>query len=111
MTVFKQKKEIKDNQIVISCLQKQIAFSKLTQKPVTDLDQFCTLPRAISDANGILEKGQKSVASQIFKSLYKEAFVSILPDSKNENTCTAVIIEGMFIINTSPLSTHKTYNF
>ena len=110
MTVFKQEKEIKDNQTVISCLRKQIAFSKLTQKPVTDLDQFSTLPRAISDANGIPEKGQKSAASQIFKSLYKEAFVSVLPDSKNENTCTAVIIEGMFIINTSPLSTHKTFD-
>ena len=43
--LFKQKKEIKpDNQTVISCLRKQIAFSKLTQKPVTDLDQFSTLP-------------------------------------------------------------------
>jgi hypothetical protein len=44
VTVFKQKKEIKDNQTVISCLRKQIAFSKLTRKPVTDLDQFSTLP-------------------------------------------------------------------
>ena len=77
---------------------------------MTDLDQFSTLPRAISDANGIPEKGQKSAVSQIFKSLYKEAFVSVLPDSKNENACTAVIIEGMFIINTSPLSTHKTFD-
>ena len=43
--LFKQKKEIKpDNQTVISCLRKQIAFSKLTQKPVTDSDQFSTLP-------------------------------------------------------------------
>jgi hypothetical protein len=43
--LFKQEKEIKDNQTVISCLRKQIAFSKLTQKLVTDLDQFSTLPR------------------------------------------------------------------
>jgi hypothetical protein len=77
---------------------------------VTDLDQFSILPRAISDANGIPENGQKYAALQIFESLYKEAFVSFLPDSKNENTCTAVIIEGMFIINTSPLSTHKTFD-
>ena len=110
MNVFKQKKEIKDNQTIISCLRKQIAISKLTQKPVTDLDQFSILPRAISDANGIPENGQKYAALQIFESLYKEAFVSFLPDSKNENTCIAVIIEGMFIINTSPLSTHKTFD-
>ena len=44
VTVLKQEKEIKVNQTVISCLRKQIAFSKLTQKPVTDSDQFSTLP-------------------------------------------------------------------
>jgi hypothetical protein len=65
VTVFKQKKEIKDNQTVISCLRKQIAFSKLTQKPVTDLDQFSTLPRSISDANGIPEDGQTRKWSKI----------------------------------------------
>ncbi|VDI21136.1 Hypothetical predicted protein [Mytilus galloprovincialis] len=52
ISMHKQKKEIKDNQTVISCLRKQIAFSKHTQKPVTDLDQFISLPRAISDASG-----------------------------------------------------------
>ncbi|CAC5419074.1 unnamed protein product [Mytilus coruscus] len=34
ISMHKQKKEIKDNQTVISCLRKQIAFSKHTQKPV-----------------------------------------------------------------------------
>ena len=56
------------------------------------------------------QKRVKNLLHQIFKSLYKEAFFSVLPDSKNENTCTAVIIEGMFIINTSPLSTHKPFD-
>ncbi|CAC5372949.1 unnamed protein product [Mytilus coruscus] len=73
VTVSKQKKEIKDQKTVISCLRKKIAFSKFTNKAVSDLDQFLQLPRAICDADGIPEK------------------------------------DGMFIINTIPLSVHKTF--
>ncbi|CAC5409411.1 KRAB [Mytilus coruscus] len=71
VTVYKQKKEIKDNKTVISCLRKQIAFSKLSSEPVTDLDQ----------------------------SRYPDAFLSALP---TETGLTAVILEGMFMINSNP---------
>ena len=74
VTVCKQKKEIKDQKTVISCLRKKIAFSKMNNKPISDLDQFLQLPRAICDADGIPEKGQKSSALSVFKSLYPEAF-------------------------------------
>ncbi|CAG2252648.1 unnamed protein product [Mytilus edulis] len=72
VTVTKQKKEIKDNKTVISCLRKKAA-SKFSNKAVSDLDQFLQLPRAICDADGIPEKGQKSWATSVFKKigLYK----------------------------------------
>ncbi|CAC5394857.1 unnamed protein product [Mytilus coruscus] len=79
ISMHKQKKEIKDNQTVISCLRKQIAFSKHTQKPVTDLDQFISLPRAISDTSGQPLKGTKSNALKVIKSTYEAAFLSSLP--------------------------------
>ncbi|CAC5398301.1 unnamed protein product [Mytilus coruscus] len=88
VTVSKQKKEIKDQKTVISCLRKKIAFSKFTNKAVSDLDQFLQLPRAICDADGIPEKS--------------------LPPPPLD-TDTAYIIDGMFIINTIPLSVHKTF--
>ncbi|CAC5404123.1 unnamed protein product [Mytilus coruscus] len=106
VTVYKQKKEIKDNKTVISCLRKQIAFSKLSSEPVTDLDQFLALPRAICDAEGIPLKGQKSLSLHHFRSRYPYAFLSALPI---ETGLTAVILEGMFMINSNPAPQHKTF--
>ncbi|CAC5360341.1 unnamed protein product [Mytilus coruscus] len=109
ISMHKQKKEIKDNQTVISCLRKQIAFSKHTQKPVTDLGQFISLPRAISDASGQPLKGIKSNALKVIKSTYEATFLSSLPvidDSVQSN----LILEGMFLINTIPLSSHRTFS-
>ena len=102
VTVHRQKKEIKDQKTVISCLRKKIAFSKFTSKPVSNLEQFLQLPRAICDADGIPEKGQKSWATSVFKKMYPNAFISQVPIS-NPPVPTAFIIDGMFIINTSPL--------
>ncbi|CAC5402436.1 unnamed protein product [Mytilus coruscus] len=106
VTVYKQKKEIKDNKTVFSCLRKQIAFSKLSSEPVTDLDQFLALPRAICDAEGILLKGQKSLSLHHFRSRYPDAFLSALP---TETGLTAVILEGMFMINSNQTPQHKTF--
>ena len=107
-TVHQQKKKIKDQNTVISCLRKKIAFSKYTNKPVQDLDQFLRLPRAICDADGMPEKGQKSSAATVFKNTYSDAFVSQVPPNLSPlHTC--FIIDGMFIINTSPLPVHKSF--
>ncbi|CAC5421238.1 unnamed protein product [Mytilus coruscus] len=108
VSMHKQKKEIKDNQTVISCLRKKIAFSKHTQEPVTDLDQFISLPRAISDASGLPVKGTKSNALKVLKSTYKDAFLTSLPVTDDAVQST-VILEGMFLINTIPLSSHRTF--
>ena len=103
VTVSKQKKEIKDNKTV-SCLRKKIAYSKFTNKPISDLDQFIQLPRAICDANGIPEKGQKSWATSVLKKLYPEVFIPKISPTPFD---TAFIIDGMFILNTIPLSVHN----
>ncbi|VDI52433.1 Hypothetical predicted protein, partial [Mytilus galloprovincialis] len=74
ITIHKQKKEIKDQNTVISCLRKKIAFSKHSGNAVKDLDQFLQLPRALCDAEGIPEKGQKATAANVFKNIYSDAF-------------------------------------
>ncbi|CAC5392076.1 unnamed protein product [Mytilus coruscus] len=58
--------------------------------------------------NGIPEKGQKSWATSVFKKMYPVSFISSLPPPPLD-TDTAYIIDGMFIINTIPLSVHKTF--
>ena len=102
------KKEIRDQKTVISCLRKKIAFSKHSRHAVQDLDQFVELPRALCNADGLPEKGQKSTAATVSKDLYTEAFLSKLSESI-QSIKTCVIIDGMLIINTSPLLTNKTF--
>ncbi|CAC5371821.1 unnamed protein product [Mytilus coruscus] len=79
-----------------------------TQEPVRDLDQFISLPRAISDAYGLPVKGTKSNALKVLKSTYKDAFLTSLPVTDDAVQST-VILEGMFLINTIPLSSHRTF--
>jgi hypothetical protein len=67
------------------------------------------LPRAICDAEGIPEKGQKSSAVSVFKSLYPEAFTSTVKQTV-PHCPTALIIDAMFIINYVPLSVHKVFS-
>ncbi|CAG2203638.1 unnamed protein product [Mytilus edulis] len=69
---------------------------------------FLQLPRAICDADGIPEKGQKSWATSVFKKMYPVSFISSLPPTPL-NTDIAYVIDGMFIINTISLSVHKTF--
>ncbi|CAC5392585.1 unnamed protein product [Mytilus coruscus] len=108
ITIHKQKKEIKDQNTVISCLRKKIAFSKHSGNAVKDLDQFLQLPRALCDAEGIPEKGQKATAANVFKNIYSDAFLLQVPKAPVSSK-TTVIIDGMFIINTSPLASHQTF--
>ncbi|CAC5360249.1 unnamed protein product [Mytilus coruscus] len=109
ITIHKQKKkEIKDQNTVISCLRKKIAFSKHSGNAVKDLDQFLQLPRALCDAEGIPEKGQKATAANVFKNIYSDAFLLQIPKAPVSSK-TTVIIDGMFIINTSPLASHQTF--
>ncbi|CAC5418643.1 unnamed protein product [Mytilus coruscus] len=108
ITIHKQKKEIKDQNTVISCLRKKIAFSKHSGNAVKDLDQFLQLPRALCDAEGIPEKGQKATAANVFKNIYYDAFLLQVPKAPVSSK-TTVIIDGMFIINTSPLASHQTF--
>ncbi|CAC5408316.1 unnamed protein product [Mytilus coruscus] len=92
ISMHKQKKEIKDNQT----------------KPVTDLDQLISLPRSISDASGQPLKGTKSKALKEIKSTYEAAFLTSLPII-NDSIQSIVILEEMFLINTIPLSSHRTF--
>ncbi|CAG2213915.1 unnamed protein product [Mytilus edulis] len=95
VTVHRQKKERKDQKTVISCLRKKIAFSKLTNKPVSNLEQFIQLPRAICDAEGVPEKGQKSWATTVFKKLYSESFLTNLPVFISAAKSLAFIIDAI----------------
>jgi hypothetical protein len=98
----------KDRQLILSAMKKKIQFSKKTGRPIDTLeDQLIEMPLAICSHDGFPLKGQKSNTSKHLENRYQRAvpqvFLSEIPW-----TPQCVILEGMFIINTSPLKIHKT---
>ena len=67
--------------------------------------QYIKLPQAISDPNGNLHEGQKSYTTKWLESHYKDLICSQL---SGRWVPGFVVLEGMFMINTSPLTTHST---
>ena len=100
----------KDIKLVQKCLHKKLLWSKASQKPVTSVsEQFIPLPLALCNNEGLPLKGQKSFATTIFEKRYEKAIPQVvlnaLPSGWIPEYC---ILEGMFMINTSPIGTHKT---
>ena len=98
----------KDKKLIMSAMKKKIQFSRKIGRAIeTPGEQLIELPLAISDNAGNLLKGQKSYTSKCLESRYKSAnpqvFLTNLPWTPH---CT--LLEGMFLINTNPLGSHKT---
>ena len=84
-------------------MRRKIAFAnKMGTKPDVIGEQYIEFPRALCYVNGSPIKGQKSVATKFYQARCKETnFIShSIPDSWGPD---AVILEGMFLINTKPL--------
>ena len=70
-------------------------------------EQYLELPRALCDIDGLPTKGQKSLVTNFYQCRYKES--SIITHQFPPNwIADSVIIDGMFLINCSPLGSHKT---
>lgn len=101
----------KDRRIVQKCLHKKVKWSKQTGCPVdTIAEQYMPIPLALADSSGTPLKGQKSNTTKALKTRYKDArpqvFLNNLPPGWNPDCC---LLEGMFMLNTSPLGSHRTF--
>ena len=95
---------------VITCLKRHLAWARHNKQPHTAAEeQFCELPRALSDEDGHPHKGSKSTWTDKLASRYQTTvppvFTSFLPV-----TPEVVIIDAMFIINTRPLRRTNTFS-
>ena len=72
-------------------------------------EQLIQLPLALCDHEGQQNKGQKSYTTKSLETRYKDTtpslFTSDIPHGWQPK---CVLLEGMFLINTKPLGTHKT---
>ena len=100
-----------DKNLVTKCLHRRLKWHQHTGQPLQNLaEQYIPYPLAISDNRGNPLKGQKSNSTKFLEQRYKNSdnpvIINNIPLGWSPQ---CVIIEGMFIINTSPLGTHRTY--
>ena len=70
--------------------------------------QVCILPRALVDENGYPRKGTKSVSRKVITTRYPGTLSTTIPNSiQGDKSNTAVVIDGMFLLHTKPLSHHR----
>ena len=91
---------------VTQCLKKRLLHCESTKAHNIPHEQYLELPRAIADINGIPQKGQKSVTTTFFQKKYGEkVFLDKFPPGWKPQSA---ILEGMFLINTTPLKIHSS---
>ncbi|XP_078589268.1 uncharacterized protein LOC144869676 isoform X2 [Branchiostoma floridae x Branchiostoma japonicum] len=108
-------KSEKDKKLVLECYRRAVSWSQNQNKPLSEiahlldlpqLGQFLELPRALCNADGVPHKGAKSATTSFFQSRYPSAFTKMYPTNFSPQ-CS--VLEGMFLINTSPLGQHRTF--
>ena len=98
----------RDKGLILSAMRKKMQFSKRTGRPIEKPgEQLLELPLAIADSDGNPLKGQKSYATRSLQSRYKTASPPVFPQEFpwKPQCC---LVEGMFLINTIPLGSHKS---
>ena len=100
---IKQKEQ--EQNLVTACMRRQMAWAAETNTAAPHTGQYLEMPRAICCSNGLPHNGQKSYATHFLGKRYKNCVVHTLPSGW---IADSIILEGMFIINTSPLVSHRT---
>lgn len=96
---------LKEKSLVTSCLKIRLLYCSNTNKKAS-LEQYLEVPRALADHNGMPHKGQKSSTTAFFSSKYQGTNV-ILDAYPSGWKPDSVILEGMFMIDTTPLRIHS----
>ena len=101
----------KDCKLVLSCMRKKMKWSLRTGTPIDNAgEQLIALPLALASHEGEPLKGQKSYMTKVLEKHFRDApqpvIVSNYPPGWQPQ---CVIMEGMFMINSAPLGSHKTF--
>ena len=102
----------RDKQLILTAMKRKIQYSNKTGKPIERPgEQLSQLPLAICDHDGNPLKGQKSYMTTSFESRYKASSQPVLISQLPYNwTPDCILVDAMFIINTTPLGSHKTFD-
>ena len=90
----------------------KMKWSKLTGKPIERIsEQYIPIPLAIATNDRLPRKGQKSSMIKCIESRYHQSTPPVMLNSlSTEWIPEACFLEGMFMINSVPLGTHRTFS-
>lgn len=102
----KMKMVERERKLVNKCIRRSLAWNARADR-ANQLcgGQYLELPRAISDPHGKPHTGAKSYALKWLEKRYKDIIITALPCGWIPEV---VVLEGMFLIQTSPLNTHQS---
>ena len=100
----------RERKLQIECWKKRVAFASSTGTSISNAYQQCIeLPRAIATSDGHPFKGAKANSTKVYEKRYEHASPTIIRTSTPPGWIpAAVIMEGMFLINITPWSAHKS---
>jgi len=100
----------RERKLQIECWKKRVAFASSTGTNIPNVYQQCLeLPRAIATSDGLPVKGTKANSTKVFEKRYEHTSPSVFITSIPPGWVpTAIIMEGMFLINIKPWSAHKS---
>ena len=94
---------------VTTCLRRRLAWCSRTGKSINiGQEQYSIYPRALSDCDGNPHTGSKSIWTTKYASRYNNDSCVLAENLPVNWIPDAVLIDGMFLINTNPL--HQTEN-
>ena len=100
----------KERKIQLEVWKKRVSFAASTGFQYNISYQQCIeLPRAIATTDGNLVKGTKANSTKFYEKRYGQVTPPIIKTSQQSGWVPDVVVmEGMFLINISPWSAHKT---
>ena len=100
----------RERKLQLECWKKRVAFAATQGAHINSTyEQYIELPRAIATIDGRPVKGNKANTTNVLKKRYENAASTITtPMLKPGWTADTVVMEGMFLINITPLTTHHT---
>ena len=109
MNKKKQNLAERQKKLVQTCIRKTLAFSINTgQQLQVRAQQFLGVPRAIADADGIPCKGVKANTTKVLERRYSGIIVAFIPPPRHPDV---IVLDGMVILNSSPLKIASTRTF
>ncbi len=93
--------------MVTKCLKSRLLLAQMHDDDMALQVQYLELPRALADESGIPNKGQKSNSTPFYSTRYGEQVVMCMYQFPVGWLPDAVIMDGMFMLNTTPLRIHS----